>query len=418
MKKPFYVTIRKKKDGRQRVCIVFNNTTTGERGRVVSASSLYKAYFKGQAEKLLEMPTGGHWSSKLINTLSLWALSTGFVSFDKAKGPEITLKEYATKFWTYEQSDYVARKNAEKEGSIHRSYVKDMLCVLNKHILPRLPEGRLLSDVQPSDAERIKDAMLKEGISSSMINKAMSCIRLILEEAYRLGYISEDKASRIINVHRKEKKRGILSTDETSKLLSWLEKNTKGYDRYKYLTVRLAIETGCREGEIVALTPSCFSKMDNGNYSVLIKASMSERDGIKSTKNGECRYVTASSGLGGEILDYASRNPYFNKDGYIFYSKENPEKPLLKKKIREDAFYWGLYSIGIDEEERKARNIVFHSERHFSAVKLSQHGDKRQIKLSTGHKSDAVFNVYTGHQTEEDIVALDKAREKAFCDIF
>ena len=45
---------------------------------------------------------------------------------------------------------------------------------------------------------------------------------------------------------------------------------------------------------------------------------------------------------------------------------------------------------GIDEEERKARNIVFHSERHFSAVKLSQHGDKRQIKLSTGHKSDAV----------------------------
>ena len=46
MKKPFYVTIRKKKDGRQRVCIVFNNPTTGERGRVVSASSLYKAYLK------------------------------------------------------------------------------------------------------------------------------------------------------------------------------------------------------------------------------------------------------------------------------------------------------------------------------------------------------------------------------------
>ena len=417
MKKPFYVTIRKKKDGRQRVCIVFNNTTTGERGRVVSASSLYKAYFKGQAEKLLEMPTGGHWSSKLINTLSLWALSTGFVSFDKTKGSDVSFKEYATKFWTYEKSDYVARKNAEKEGSIHRSYVQDMLCVLNKHILPRLPEGRLLSDVQPSDAERIKDAMLKEGISSSMVNKAMSCIRLILEEAYRLGNIAEDKASRIINVQRKEKKRGILTTEETSKLLSWLDKNTKGYERYKYLTVRFAIETGCREGEIVALTPSCFSKLNNGNYSILIKSSMSERDGIKSTKNGESRYVTVSAELGDEMLAFASKNPFFKKDGYVFYSKEKPEKPLLKKKIREDAFYWGLYSFGIDEVERKARNIVFHSERHFSAVKLSQHGDKRQIKLSTGHKSDAVFNVYSGHQTEEDIVALDKAREKAFCDI-
>ena len=417
MKKPFYVTVRKKKDGRQRLCIVFNNPTTGERGKVVSASTLYKEYYKGQPEKLMEMPTGGHWRSKLINTLSLWALSTSYVSFDKPKGTDISFKEYATKFWTYDDSDYVARKNSEKEGSIHRSYVKDMLSVLNKHILPRLPEGRLLSDVQPSDAERIKDAMLKEGISSSMINKAMSCIRLILEEAYRLGYISEDKASRIINVQRKEKKRGILTTEETSKLLSWLDKNTKGYDRYKYLTVRLAIETGCREGEIVALTPSCFSKLDNGNYSILIKSSMSERDGIKSTKNGESRYVTVSAELGDEMLAFASKNPFFKKDGYVFYSKEKPEKPLLKKKIREDAFYWGLYSIGIDEEERKARNIVFHSERHFSAVKLSQHGDKRQIKLSTGHKSDAVFNVYSGHQTEEDIVALDKAREKAFCDI-
>ena len=281
-----------------------------------------------------------------------------------------------------------------------------------------MPEGRLLSDIHPSDAERIKDVMLKEGISSSMINKAMSCIRLILEEAYRLGYIAEDKASRIINVQKKEKKRGILTTEETSKLLSWLNQNTKGYERYKYLTVRFAIETGCREGEIVALTPSCFSKMDNGNYSILIKTSMSERDGIKSTKNGESRYVTVSAELGDEMLAYTSKNPFFKKDGYVFYSKERPEKPLLKKKIREDAFYWGLYSIGIDEEERKARNIVFHSERHFSAVKLSQHGDKRQIKLSTGHKSDAVFNVYSGHQTEEDIVALDKAREKAFCDIF
>ena len=396
---------------------MFNNPTTGERGRVVSASSLFKAYHKGQVERLLEMPTGGHWSSKLINTLSLWALSSGFVSFDRTKGTEITFKEYATNFWTYDDSDYVARKNSEKEGSIHRSYVKDMLCVLNKHILPRLPEGRLLSDVQPSDAESIKDAMLNEGISSSMINKAMSCMRLILEEAYRLGYISEDKASRIINIQRKEKKRGILTTEETSKLLSWLNQNTKGYERYKYLTVRFAIETGCREGEIVALTPSCFSKMDNGNYSILIKTSMSERDGIKSTKNGESRYVTVSAELGDEMLAYTSKNPFFKKDGYVFYSKERPEKPLLKKKIREDAFYWGLYSIGIDEEERKARNIVFHSERHFSAVKLSQHGDKRQIKLSTGHKSDAVFNVYSGHQTEEDIVALDKAREKAFCDI-
>lgn len=417
MKKPFYVTIRKKKDGRQRLCIVFNNPTTGERGKVVSASTLYKEYYKGQPEKLMEMPTGGHWSTKLINTLSLWALSTGFVSFDKTKGSDASFKEYATKFWTYEKSDYVARKNAEKEGSIHRSYVQDMLCVLNKHILPRLPEGRLLSDVQPSDAERIKDAMLKEGISSSMVNKAMSCIRLILEEAYRLGNIAEDKASRIINVQRKEKKRGILTTEETSKLLSWLDKNTKGYERYKYLTVRFAIETGCREGEIVALTPSCFSKLNNGNYSILIKSSMSERDGIKSTKNGESRYVTVSADLGNEMLEYASNNPLNKNDGYVFFSKEKPEKPLLKKKIREDAFYWGLYSIGIDEEERKSRNIVFHSERHFTAVKLSQHGDKRQIKLSTGHKSDTVFNVYAGHQTEEDIVALDKAREKAFCDI-
>ena len=47
MKKPFYVTVRKKKDGRQSLCIVFNNPATGEREKVVSASSLYKEYLNG-----------------------------------------------------------------------------------------------------------------------------------------------------------------------------------------------------------------------------------------------------------------------------------------------------------------------------------------------------------------------------------
>ena len=73
MKKPFYVTIRKKKDGRQRVCIVFNNPTTGERGRVVSASSLFKAYYKGQVERLLEMPRG------VRNLKTLWKESVSLV---------------------------------------------------------------------------------------------------------------------------------------------------------------------------------------------------------------------------------------------------------------------------------------------------------------------------------------------------
>lgn len=65
MKKPFRVTIRKKKDGRQRASVVFNNPTTGERGRVVSSSSVLKslvqlmAAMEGGRGKLEALPREG-----------------------------------------------------------------------------------------------------------------------------------------------------------------------------------------------------------------------------------------------------------------------------------------------------------------------------------------------------------------------
>ena len=60
-------------------------------------------------------------------------------------------------------------------------------------------------------------------------------------------------------------------------------------------------------------------------------------------------------------------------------------------------------------EERVDRNITFHSLRHTAIVSLNQVTSKREIKLATGHSSDAVFNVYAGHQTEEDLKKLADA---------
>ena len=74
----------------------------------------------------------------------------------------------------------------------------------------------------------------------------------------------------------------------------------------------------------------------------------------------------------------ARTNPYFTESSYVLY--EN-----LKK-------------IGISTKERKERNIVFHSLRHFCATILAQETDIKIVKSVLGHRTEIMSEHYSNHE--------------------
>ena len=409
MKKSVYITYRKNGD-KKTPQIIFNDSSTGERMAVLSVPALYKKVYVDDFRKLNNLPSNDYWTEKRIMDLAIKALDKCLIKKNGRVKDSLSFIEYATKIWTFEDSPRVARLNREKAGTIHKSHADDVLGALKKHAFPCLPDDLLLAKFTFIHAEKIKDSMLKKGVSNSTINKVISGIRVVLDEAFRTGLINTKESERIKNVRSDSESYGILTKTEIQKFLEYLDDTFPAgtYDRYRYLTVAIALQSCAREGEIVALRPSRLQKHDSF-YTMDIVSSWNDKEGEKSPKNGKARESVLSLDLGEELLEYAQSNPYMKDDGYIFFSELDPSKPLDKDTVRY-GFYEGLeLALGINEEERSDRNITFHSLRHTAIVNLHQVTEKREIKLATGHSSDSVFNVYAGHQTEEDLKKLADA---------
>ena len=87
---------------------------------------------------------------------------------------------------------------------------------------------------------------------------------------------------------------------------------------------------------------------------------------------------------------------------FIFFAPHNPSEPFYPGYYG-DIFYEALDKIGVHEEERKERNIVFHSLRHFCATYLRQRTDIETVKSIMGHRTVKMSEHYSDHETQEKI---------------
>lgn len=326
----------------------------------------------------------------------------------KDRDEKSRFNDYVCLIWDYEKSPYIKRKLKEKPDSITRKHVDDISRAFQLHAMPFIPSKLLLSEFSPSIVEKIKDRMLDDGLSSSTINKVVQAIRTAVKEAYRVGDIKENIADRIINVtSNQEKERGIPSTDEVKKLLDYLNDcyPVGAYDRAYYLITAIAVFTGMRESEIRTLHAKAIHLHDKTAI-IDVDYSYNPKDKLKCTKNRKKRNVTIPLILAIEVLDYAGSNPV--DGGFIFWSVKNPSKPISTNAIL-NHFYSALEAIGVD---RKARNIVFHSLRHFFSSIIQEELTSDEARRLLGHSSLKMTEHYT-HETTEHLLKMDVVREKA-----
>ena len=132
--------------------------------------------------------------------------------------------------------------------------------------------------------------------------------------------------------------------------------------------------------------------------------------GLKTTKNKETRFVPLPEKTN-KYLQFLKRD---HTEGYTF-SLDGGSLPIKYRSIS-NYFCRVLERLGISEEERKRRNISFHSHRHFFTTTMRKRIPDVKLQLITGHKSLEMLNLYD-HPTFdisefEDVLT---AQRELFC---
>ncbi len=351
------------------------------------------------------------------------AIVAGLDGNRKTENP--LFRDYLEGFWNFDKSEYIKRQNKKQEGSIHRAYAYNLESYLKNHVFPFLPNGLKCSQVKMRHIEVIQKHCLET--SKSLWLNVQKSISKPIKELQRKGILLVDPLLNLEKYSQGTKSTvGELTEEETNRLLCQMyHDSTTGYksiekrgaknghlkevevqcflDKRVYLATAVAVKTGMRQGEILALRECDIvlpAEDSEEQFAIIqIEHSISKHDGLKGTKSNTPRKNFIHLWLAEELLDFAQTNPH--KNGFIFYSDKTKNSPYRGETLTA-LFEKELARIGISEQKRKDRHIVFHSLRHGYISQLrDMEIEEQQIRLLTGHTDIAMTDRYdTGDKTK------------------
>jgi integrase len=305
-------------------------------------------------------------------------------------------------FWDYEKSEYIKDK-LDHGYRFTRRYTHECQKRLSKDIIPFFGDKKL-NCVTTADLEKLTSQLADRGLATSTINQALLICKTPLKWAFNKKIIPENPAVGLTRFSVTSKERGVLTEQEAAAVFS-----VDWKDRRAFVASLFSATTGARQGECLALRRS-----DIGTDKINIAHSYSPRDGgLKCPKNGKPRLVPLLPEVRAALLDLLKNNPHTNNgDPFVFFSV-HPEKPAAPQIILE-GLKDALKKIKVDY---KARNITFHSWRHYFCSKISEKIDGEKVAKVSGHLTDSIFKKYADHVEQKNVEEVGKAAAQVFCNI-
>ena len=182
-----------------------------------------------------------------------------------------------------------------------------------------------LNQVNRALVKDFRNGMFSAGYSGSTINRALDCIRAVLEAAE-----DEERIPAVPRLDRaaaRSVERGILSAEEFRRS-SWCT----GKIPRAYYASALAAVTGCRLGEVLALRRS---NIDSNKLLVTVTRSYDDAERVMgtTTKNGKSRMVTIPQAVCRGLETLSAANPHRGEDPLIFWADNTPDKPCDYKLV-------------------------------------------------------------------------------------
>ena len=319
------------------------------------------------------------------------------------KREPLSFYSYLKRFFDWDDSPYVQRRNLLDPGSISQDYIATRQNLISNHILPRIQTNLLLSAVTLNYLEQIQLSLVKEGkLASSTINICMGAVSLSLGEAQRRGLLSLANTYTVRPLKSMHRMRGILSEDELKAFMQYMKKN--GEERI-YVACLLSLLTGMRSGELRALQ---FTAV--GEDLITVDQAYADKAGVKVPKGKKTRYVPCPSFLCELLQNLSIANPNPNAYHLVFWSKRGGA--FVSSHYFSERFQQELVRSGVLEmEEIKERNITFHSLRHMANTLLRGSVDEHVLRMTIGHSSEQLSDLYT-HLGQRGLKSVALAQQK------
>ncbi|HNR88564.1 MAG TPA: tyrosine-type recombinase/integrase [Spirochaetota bacterium] len=317
----------------------------------------------------------------------------------------ITLSEFAKDFFIWSGS--WATDKRVRGLRIGQRQCRNLTYLLNDFILPRFGSIKLTS-IDKIAIRRFRNDLFDDGYAGNTINKILSALKIILESAEDQSLIQH--VPKIERAALNPKRKGILTIEEVKKLFSiqWKSKAVHCHpsrDLFMgFVGNLLACSTGLRMGEIQALVLSDVHL--EGGY-IHVRRSWDRLIGLNdTTKTGRARNIFIPCVVKDSLSQLIEINPDpGNPDSFIFFSMSKPDKPA-ESKVFIRALYTALGSIGITDQERRERNITFHSWRHwFNSLLINAKVPIQKIQSLTGHMTAEMTQHYYHIDDMDDVVS-------------
>jgi len=349
-------------------------------------------------QDLKRMPLDNNDAARMLAILRDRGLIEGGVA--KGSTQSELFVDFLRRFWG-EDGPYIRERRAYGHAITKRHW-REAQRIVERRWAPTW-QGVRLCDVKRVDLKTFLVHESEQGHAASTINKTYAVASVALRWAFRNELIPTDPSIGVPRFGGKAAKRGILTQKEVSALfeLDWHDL------RYK-TAFAVAVTTGARLGEVLALRA-----IDIKDDRLSIEHGWNHDDGLKTTKNGECREVPLLPSVHNMLTELAAENPHgAGDDRFLFYGRY-PDGPIDGNLVLYH-FKQALQAVGIDEAAIKDRVLTFHGLRHYFATHMANHLDQRKVMQATGHKTEAMLEHYADHRTEEDFGIIMEAAEHEF----
>lgn len=289
--------------------------------------------------------------------------------------------------WWGDNCPYVARKKTRGKD-LSPTFIDARKSWTKRYISPAFGSTPL-DAIRPAQIEDFLTSLTDEhNLAHGTANHVFKTMRLMLDEAVRLGDLTKNPCQVVDQLHQSAKEQPIFSRAELTKLLN----ASRWTDRIAWAATVLAAFTGARQGEILGARVEDFS--DNVWH---IQRGWRRKHGEGTTKTGKDRFVP----LVAEARKAVNERIAAVGSGYLM--SELGTKPVPPNRINA-----GLYAaMEAAKVPRKERH--FHSLRHTFNSLLANQLDPAQIRRLTGHATESMREHYTHNDAAQILKSVEEA---------
>lgn len=266
----------------------------------------------------------------------------------------------------------------DKKGELKERSVKNKRYMIEAHILPYFKD-RPMNSITPSDIIQWQNEMRTKGFAQTYLRMIQNQITALFNHASNIYGLGNNPCKKVKKMGKADAdKLDFWTKDEYDKFISGMEEG----DRY-YTIFEVLFWTGCREGEMLALTKS---DIDFARNQISISKTYYRAEGrdIITTPKTEqsARIIDIPQFLTQELKDYVDKLYGISDDERIF--------PIVPEAVQ--------HKLKRECEKSGVKKIRIHDLRHSHVAYLIHQGvEPLIIKERLGHRDiKMTLNTY-GH---------------------